>query len=165
MRNIAFMILVLSSLAFTQTGGGYDLSHAVVAGGGATTSTGGSYVIGGTMGQAVAGTASTGGTYSLRGGFWIGGPLAPTAAGVSLSGRVRTSGSRGIRGAVLVLTAPDGSSRQTVTNTFGYFRFDRVAAGNTYTLQVISRRFAFASPFQLISVNEDIAGVDYVAEP
>jgi len=55
-----------------QSGGGYDLTWNVIAGGGATFSTGGAYSLGGTIGQADANTTTmTGGSYSLQGGFWV----------------------------------------------------------------------------------------------
>ncbi len=53
-----------------QSGGGYDLTWNVIAGGGITFSAGGSYLLGGTMGQPDAGTMS-GGAYTLNGGFWV----------------------------------------------------------------------------------------------
>ncbi len=55
--------------ARAQTGGGYDLSHNVIAGGGATFSTSGNLRLGGTAGQADAGRL-TGPPYSVSGGFW-----------------------------------------------------------------------------------------------
>jgi hypothetical protein len=53
----------LSGSALAQTGGGYDLSWHVIAGGG--------YTLQGAIGQAAAGTLAGGG-YTLRGGFWSG---------------------------------------------------------------------------------------------
>jgi hypothetical protein len=43
--------LLLASVVFAQSGGGYDLSWSTVDGGGATSSAGGPYVLGGTAGQ------------------------------------------------------------------------------------------------------------------
>lgn len=52
-----------------QSGGQFDLSRNVIAGGGGT-SNGGSFKLEGTVGQSVAGTTSVGGSYSGTGGFW-----------------------------------------------------------------------------------------------
>ncbi len=73
-----FALLVLVALTASQSstpvsaqsGGGYDLTWNVIAGGGATFATGGSYSLGGTIGQADAGTMS-GGSYALSGGFGV----------------------------------------------------------------------------------------------
>ncbi len=73
---VAVLLIFLIALqtgqgAFTasaQTGGGYDLTWNVIAGGGGT-STGGPYSLSGTIGQSDAGTLS-GGAYVLNGGFW-----------------------------------------------------------------------------------------------
>ncbi len=67
---IAFILL--SSVAFAQSGGGYDLAWNTVDGGGYTWSEGGGYSLGGTIGQPDAGALSGGG-YTLAGGFWGGG--------------------------------------------------------------------------------------------
>ena len=64
--------ITLAPEAHAQTGGGYDLTWSVIAGGGATFSTGGSYSLGGAIGQADAGALS-GASYTLAGGFWVGG--------------------------------------------------------------------------------------------
>jgi len=68
----ACLLLILSSVALAQSGGGYDLSWSTVDGGGYTFSTGGNYSLGGTAGQPDAGLLSGGGD-SLAGGFWGGG--------------------------------------------------------------------------------------------
>jgi len=67
---IAFILL--SSVAFAQSGGGYDLTWSTVDGGGYTWSEGGGYSLGGTVGQPDAGAISDG-SYTLAGGFWGGG--------------------------------------------------------------------------------------------
>jgi hypothetical protein len=55
--------------ARAQSGGGYDLTRNVIAGGGATFSTEGPYRLGGTIGQVDAADLSRD-VYLLRGGFW-----------------------------------------------------------------------------------------------
>jgi hypothetical protein len=48
------------------------------------------------------------------------------------------------------------------TNSFGYYRFQDIQAGQTVTVTVVSKRFQFAP--QVISVNEEMSGVNFLAE-
>ncbi len=68
--SIIFVFLDVS-IAAAQSGGGYDLSWSVIAGGGGSSS-GVSYALAGTIGQTDAGALS-GATFTLAGGFWAGG--------------------------------------------------------------------------------------------
>lgn len=87
--------------------------------------------------------------------------LIPSAAGVSVSGRVFADGA-GLRNAVVILTDSNGVSRTAQTGSFGYFKFEEVEAGETYTVSVMSKRFQFAS--QIISVTEEITELNFTAE-
>jgi hypothetical protein len=69
-------LLLLTSVALAQEGGGYDLSWSTVDGGGYTFSAGGEYDLGGTAGQHDAGCME-GGTYRFCGGFWLGSGVEP----------------------------------------------------------------------------------------
>jgi len=89
--------------------------------------------------------------------------FAPTAANVSISGRLLTASGQGLRGAVVKLTGSDGISRTSASTSLGYFRFDDIASGGTYTISVQSKRFAFAS--RLITVNDAIENLELIAEP
>ena len=66
------LVFLAPMAARAQTGGPYDLSWHVIAGGGVTFVTGGSYQLGGTAGQHDVGVL-TGGVYTLNAGFWLGG--------------------------------------------------------------------------------------------
>jgi hypothetical protein len=70
------LTLLLASGVLAQSGGGYDLSRWMVAGGGTMFSTGGGYSLGTTAGQAGAGTVQ-GGSFTIYGGFWQ--PVGPDA--------------------------------------------------------------------------------------
>ncbi len=89
--------------------------------------------------------------------------FAPTAANVSVSGRLLTSSGQGLRNAVVVLTGSNGVSRTATSTSFGYFRFDDVVAGETYTVSVQSKRFTFAP--RLITINDAINDLQLTAEP
>lgn len=150
--------------AAAQTGGQFDLSHSVIAAGGGSSSTGGTFNVSGTVGQHVAGTSSNGSTFDLHGGFWFQN-LAPTAAAVSITGKVTTANGQGIRNARLTLTSPDGAIRRAITSTFGYYAFDGVEVGHTYVLEIAAKRYAFANPTRVFSLQDTLTDVDFTAEP
>jgi hypothetical protein len=92
--------------------------------------------------------------------------LAPTAAEVSVSGSVRTPQGMGIRGAVVTITGGGMSEPVTaVTGTFGTYHFRNIPAGVSYVVTVRSRRYAFAQPSRMVSVRDNVAGVDFISEP
>lgn len=87
--------------------------------------------------------------------------FAPTAGEVSISGRV-TAGRKGILRAVVTLTGSDGAVQTQLTDRTGNYRFDDVAAGETYVIQVNVKFYAFAP--RVISVNEEVQNLDFVAD-
>ncbi len=104
-------------------------------------------------------------TGSIAGGWGLE-FLASTAADVSLSGRVLTSDGRGIRNAEVTISGNSlAEPRIATTGSFGYFSFDGLAAGETYVVTVNSRRYTFSTPSQVISLVDNIANVDFVANP
>ncbi|HEX8197160.1 MAG TPA: carboxypeptidase-like regulatory domain-containing protein [Pyrinomonadaceae bacterium] len=84
-----------------------------------------------------------------------------TVASVTVSGRV-IQAKRGITQARVYLTNQTGETRTALTNSFGYYRFEDVRAGETYTVNVHSKRYRF-SP-QIVSVNGEMSAVDFIAE-
>jgi hypothetical protein len=92
-------------------------------------------------------------TFSVKGGFWSAPALAPTAAAVSISGRVVTPQELGLTNAIITLTDRQGNSRIVRTRKLGSFRFVDLMAGETYILAVTSRRYSYAP--QVITVSED----------
>lgn len=91
--------------------------------------------------------------------------LTPTAASVSISGRVITSNGRGIANARISLINPKGETDQTLTNSFGYYRFGDVRAGESYILSVRSKRFQFAQPTRVIVVMDNLTDENFTALP
>lgn len=89
--------------------------------------------------------------------------MSPTAAAVSVSGRVLTPEGRGLRGARVSLTDQNGSTRTALTTTFGYYGFTEVAAGETYIISVVSKKYSFTP--QVINVNEDMDNLNFTASP
>lgn len=89
--------------------------------------------------------------------------VAPTAAAVSVSGRVVTAGGTLVSRVIVTLTDMNGKTRSASTNSFGYFRFDNVEAGQTYVLTAINKKYQFTPPTQVISLQDNLADVDFIA--
>jgi subtilisin-like proprotein convertase family protein len=90
--------------------------------------------------------------------------LAPTAAEISVDGRVRTADGNGISRAHVVLSG-NGDPLSTVTNSFGYYHLTGLLPGHTYIVTVSARKYVFTTPAQVVSPNDDVANVDFVALP
>lgn len=122
---------------------------------------------------AISGTPTTAGTYpftirvsngpnSLTNDYQIV-VTAPTAASVSVGGRVFTSDGHGIFKARISITNPNGGTRTALTSSFGYFRFDDIEVGQTYILEAAHKRYQFAP--RVLSVLDEITDADLIAEP
>jgi hypothetical protein len=157
------VLLSVTTAANAQSGGDFTISRSVVAAGGASDLTGGAFTLGGTAGESGIGRSEQGG-FGLRGGFWPFPPLAPTAATVSLGGRISTAGGAGIRNVRVTLTDSSGGSRTTLSGSFGMYRFPDVAVGETYVLTVSSNRYVFAISTQLVTVSEELTDLDFAAK-
>jgi Tol biopolymer transport system component len=96
--------------------------------------------------------------------FTLARQLAPTAAHVSVGGRVSTFDGRGIARAIVTMTGSDGNVRSAISNPFGYYRFDGVEVGQFYVLTIRSKGHVFAPDTRSISVLDEIADVDWTAE-
>jgi hypothetical protein len=85
-----------------------------------------------------------------------------TAASVSVGGRVTANGV-GISKANVTLTNSAGISRTVLTSPFGYYMFDDVSAGETYTVTTARKGYEFENPTRVITVNENMENVDFTA--
>ena len=88
-------------------------------------------------------------------------PISPSAAMVSVSGRVLTTHGQGIRNARVTLTDSNGNSIQTLTNSLGHFIFDNVEVGQNYVLITYSKGRSFAP--QLLTLEDEIADLELIA--
>lgn len=89
-----------------------------------------------------------------------------TAANITLGGRVLTSGGAGISNAVVTISG--GALPAPIisrTGGFGYFNFQGLQAGMTYTVTVATKRYVFAQPTRTITLQTDVGSFDFVAEP
>lgn len=88
---------------------------------------------------------------------------APTAATVSIGGRVQASGGRGIFRARVTLTDSSGSIRTAFTNPFGYYNFESVPAGANYIVGVSARGYAFSPSSVTLQVDDAVEDLNFTA--
>jgi len=89
--------------------------------------------------------------------------LTPTAAAVAVGGRVMTADGRGIGKALVTMTGTGGTVYRALTNPFGYYRFDNVAAGTTVLISVSSKSHTFEVGTRVISVSDELMDVNFIA--
>ena len=102
-----------------------------------------------------------GSTYTLRVAGLPVALAAPTAASVSVSGKVSAAG-RGVGYATVRIVDDRGNVRSALTNPFGYFRFYGLEAGKTYFVFVDHKRYTF-SP-RVITLYDSLADLNFQAE-
>ena len=90
-------------------------------------------------------------------------PFTPTAANATISGRVLRADGTGISRARLKLTNSAGESRSITSSSFGYFVFEDVPVGETYTVEASHKWFSFTP--QVINVVDNIEDLNFVAQP
>ncbi|MBC7899585.1 MAG: carboxypeptidase regulatory-like domain-containing protein [Saprospiraceae bacterium] len=108
--------------------------------------------------------ATAAGITDLSGDWGLGASLAgPSLA--SISGQVTTAGGRGMPNARLTLTGGALTEPRVYTSSgFGYYRFDGLTIGQTYTVTVGSKRYAFVVNSQTVVLGGDTI-VNFVANP
>lgn len=89
--------------------------------------------------------------------------LAPTAAGVSIRGRVLSANSRGLGNVIVELTDLHGNSKNARTNNFGYFNFTDTEVGQAYIVKAYSKQYQFAP--QVINPTENITNLIFRVDP
>lgn len=87
---------------------------------------------------------------------------APTAARVSITGRVLASNGRPVTNTTVALANAAGQTVTARTSSFGYFRFDEIQAGETYVVSINSRRYVFQP--QVLSVEDEIAELALIVQ-
>lgn len=157
---IVFALSVSFPYGQVITGGTFLIDKSVTKPAG--DSTGGSFGVTTTAGQAVTGNNLHGSTYMISSGFWTF-ILAPTAASVTVGGRVITAHGFGIRNAILTLTMQNGTSLTTVTGSLGYYQFSGVTAGQTVTITVRAPRYTFDQSVRVLNVSDEVNDFNFVA--
>lgn len=90
-------------------------------------------------------------------------PFVPTAANISISGRVLDPNLQGVSKARVTVTGQNGEARTVMTNGFGYFRISELIAGQSYLVEINSKRFTF-SP-RVVNGIEDVTDLDFIPLP
>jgi hypothetical protein len=90
--------------------------------------------------------------------------LGPTAASVTVSGKVTNYQGRGIRNVLITMTDSAGRVQMAQTTAFGYYKFESVAVGETVTITAKARRFRFVQSSIVRTTNESVADADFVSE-
>ncbi|MGI8786448.1 MAG: SdrD B-like domain-containing protein [Pyrinomonadaceae bacterium] len=75
-----------------------------------------------------------------------------------------TADGSGIRNVLVTLTDERGNSRTVLTENRGTYHFADVAAGETYIISVRAKRYPFSLISRILSVNEELSNVDFVAQ-
>ncbi len=88
--------------------------------------------------------------------------LAPTAANVSVAGRVTTGKGRAISNVTVSITGQDGQPRTARTNSFGYFKFEDVQAGETYIVDANAKGYSFAT--QVLNIDNNVRGLEIIGQ-
>lgn len=156
----AFVISIISVAASAQT---FTIQRQIIADGGGTMSSA-EYTLDSTIGIPTAGDQQSVGNENAHVGFWFH-EVAPTAAAVSISGRVVDALGRGIPGAFLVLTDTAGLKKTVLTGAFGYYRFDDVVSGQAFVLSISAKQRHFANPSIMLQTGDEIRDLDFIALP
>jgi hypothetical protein len=88
--------------------------------------------------------------------------LSPTAAGVTVSGRVLSSRGRGISNTVVHLTNQKSEIQTARTTRSGYYTFNDITAGEIYIFNVYSKRYQFNT--QVITLTSDLTELNFTAQ-
>ncbi len=91
--------------------------------------------------------------------------MGPTAAQVSVGGRVLTFEGRPIVRAGIYLTDLNGQTRVAMTNPFGYYRFEQIEVGHSYLLTVSAKQYEFSPNSRFITPVDVINDADFIALP
>jgi len=158
--SIAAFVVVFASIAAAQSGGPYQITQSVIAGGGGDAA-GGAFALTGTLGQSTAGQGASGGSFVLQTGFWAAAPAAPTAATVTVAGRVLDAAGNPLGNVMVIFTDSTNSVQVVRTNAFGYFTFSEMMSGETYLVNLSAKGRQFVP--QVITVRDSLTGLEFRA--
>jgi hypothetical protein len=86
----------------------------------------------------------------------------PSAANVSVSGRVTTAGGRGVTNATVTIETAGGTVIGTgIATRNGYYVINNIPAGAMYTIRVSAKRFTFVPV--TMPVSDNVANANFVA--
>ncbi|MEZ5425965.1 MAG: carboxypeptidase-like regulatory domain-containing protein [Pyrinomonadaceae bacterium] len=114
--------------------------------------------------------SSTAGTFAI--GRLAGNDLAvggtteaiTTAAGATVTGRVKNIKGRGVRFVTVMITGGDlPEPLYASTNIFGIYQFQDIPVGDSYVLTAFSGRYTFQQSSLVIKLNDNLTDVDFIA--
>lgn len=155
-------IWVLPYSLIAQSGGIFEITGGTIAGG-ADAMSADDFELDGTLGQPDAGGSIGAGNFALTSGFWNYTALAPTAAGVTVSGRIVTPDGVGISNARIFVQTHDGQIFFTRSASFGYYMFEDIAAGQSIFVTVEHKLFTFEP--RTVMVIDSVADLDFTGQP
>jgi hypothetical protein len=85
----------------------------------------------------------------------------PTSAAVALEGVVLNIGREPISNARVVVTGSDGTTTTALTNPYGRFRIERLAAGRFYTVSTFAKNRTFDQVG--VTMTDDVSGFEIIA--
>jgi|GEM_PF-2971855 len=85
----------------------------------------------------------------------------PTAATVQVGGRVLAADGSPVRNARVEMMSGSGKVTAVMSNAFGYYSFNSVMPGQSYTLTAVARGLTF--PTRVVTVVDPLSGEDIVA--
>lgn len=89
----------------------------------------------------------------------------PSSAGAVIEGRVLTSKGQGISRVSVELTGGDLSNPIRVfTDPAGAYRFENISIGHAYIITVNSKKFSFASPSRVVTLQDNLTEFNFVAD-
>ena len=123
---------------------------------------------------ALTGTPTSTGTFNFTitatttGGFTISASYSLTIQNavsfVAVRGRVLNADGRAVsRAQVLLIDANGNVIKQVSVNPFGYYRFNNVQAGETYSFKAIAKNRRFMT--QNLTINGELNDLNFIAEP
>ncbi len=88
-----------------------------------------------------------------------------TAAAGIVAGRITNAKGTGLRFCTVLITGGSlAEPRYATTNSFGFYEFQDIALGETYVLQVFSKRYAFDSPSMILNLDGSVKDADFIGD-
>jgi subtilase family serine protease len=90
--------------------------------------------------------------------------IGPTAANVTIGGKVTNANGIGIGNVLISLTDQNGTIRRTRTSPFGYYRFEDVTVGQIYLISAQHKKYQFIQPTIAVELNEERDDLNFIAQ-
>lgn len=90
--------------------------------------------------------------------------VVPTAASTYVRGRILSNGGLPIsRTLVTIQNVNTGEIQRTLSNSFGYYRFDDLEVGNFYIVTVENRKYVFTPNSASFTLNDAVESLDFTS--